>query len=561
MNIKKTAAVVLALSFVSSTGCSLFHNDKKDAELLLGVTGAFIDALAAGDQTAAESLADGFDYVSQVEDNYMPGTRDIILHSLQYMEVTSFGEAEFDRKNGTAEVEAEISYIDLEDFMDSGDSQYYTYEGYIERMDSYEDLAVETMDLQFTYDEDARQWLLSKGSAKDIVRLYISDIFRLTDPVPISPEDGLQMFYDYFDSVATGKYGDLPSEFDFDANRVYENVTVVGEGDLTQEALENFISAYVAYVMDHDPVFSIDESDYSFVLHGVAPCDEDLYAAITTDEFFAEYYATMIRYNYLSLGPEDMWDMQSALIYNALADAVASADPEEYQITGYIEIFDTTDEDGNDASDYELVIPGSLILEPFRGLYEAEHGVGEEQYIRACSEAVWILYRNGEITESFRDRLLAGITYESDTFVPAGGTSESGHENQALGTYEQVPDWCEDGSLVYGCSFPDENGCWMFYSKDPEVLDSVGYCVDREGLWINNTFYDGFAEGATLIVDWWIDGELVVDTEYVIIDHDDATEVEVFLPLDHLPDMATIEMRLWDENHSLVLSYVTITVG
>ena len=118
---------------------------------------------------------------------------------------------------------------------------------------------------------------------------------------------------------------------------------------------------------------------------------------------------------------------------------------------------------------------------------------------------------------------------------------------------------CEDGSIVYGYSNIDANGFWMFYSKDPECLGSVGYCVGDGGVWISNVFLPEFDQGTELIVDWWIDGDLIVDTQYITIERDHTHEVEVFLPLDDIPEECEIEMRLWEDNHSHVLSYVTLT--
>ena len=69
----------------------------------------------------------------------------------------------------------------------------------------------------------------------------------------------------------------------------------IGHLILAQEAYENFISSYVGYILDHDPDFVLEEDPYDYTLLGSAPSADDLYAALTTDEFLTEYYANFIR--------------------------------------------------------------------------------------------------------------------------------------------------------------------------------------------------------------------------------------------------------------------------
>jgi hypothetical protein len=97
----------------------------------------------------------------------------------------------------------------------------------------------------------------------------------------------------------------------------------------------------------------------------------------------------------------------------------------------------------------------------------------------------------------------------------------------------------------------------MFYSKEPGVLDTAGYYIGDGGVWIMNFFERDFDAGTTLIVDWWIDDELVVDTETIDITEDGTQEIEVFL--DENPHSGqVVEMRLWDDRHSYVYSYVIL---
>lgn len=60
------------------------------------------------------------------------------------------------------------------------------------------------------------------------------------------------------------------------------------------------------------------------------------------------------------------------------------------------------------------------------------------------------------------------------------------------------------------------------------------------------------------IVDWWLDDELIVDTQIITVDTF-TNEIEVFLPVGELPENCYYEMRLWETDHNHVISYVTLT--
>lgn len=557
MRFKKVAAFVLALSFVASAGCNKY-DDEKDSEELQEITEDFIAAVNNNNGDEAEELADGFDY-SSVESHIDENIRDVVFYALKYLELNDFDAVEFDREEGTARAEVEISYFDFSGFRFSMDpyNHFYTADDYYEMIDEYAGRKEKTISLSYVYNGDDDQWLMSESSARKIMRLCLSSASSLYQPVAVSPEDAKYLFIDYFESIAAGEFDGLMSETDVEENRVYDNVVVRGQGDKTQEALEEFISSYVAYIMDHDLQIEVYEGAYGYTLEGYAPSSEDLYAALTTDEFLTEYYANIIRYSNLGEDIDDMWDDQSALIYNTLTEAIDNCSSEPYSVFGWVDI---NQDDYLETGNYTVVIDGNIIAEDALGVYEAEHSVDQEQYIRCNEAAIDLLLENGEITAFMHNALLDSLEQDvEDIFTPAGGTSSSGHPNQALGTFEQVPEWCEDGSLVYGYSNPDSNGFWMFYSKSPDVLDHVEYYLDDEGMWITCYFIDEFEAGTDLIVDWWIDDDLVIDTEYVRIRNGGQSEVEVFLPWDRIPSTGIYEMRLWEDNHSHVLAYVTLT--
>ena len=548
MRFKKAAAIVLAVSLASSAVSCKRYDDEKDAEDLKDLTESFIEALAADDGDAAEELTSRFDYGRSVEEEFLSDTRSIVIHSLQYMELTDFGDVEFDRDRGRAETMAEIEYVDLYDFMQSLDSVYLTEDDYIEALDSFGDRRSDEVHLEFIYDEETEEWLMTKNSARRITNLYLSRMIYIFSPVYMSSSDAFEYAVNALPAVAEGAYELM--DYDIDRLRHYDNIIERGEGPLTEAAFNRFLYAYINYVLDHDIQYV--ENGYSDItLIGSAPSGDELYDVLLSDEFITVYYVDQLRESVLAVDPAESRDIMSAEMYDMLTEAIPDVSPEEYSLDVRY--------NSNGYFDYDVRFTSDIILDPGRGIFEATHQVDWEQFERCILEAARILHDSGEITQEQYDDFVENLTPDVYGFTYEGGESGSGHPNQALAIYESVPEWCEDGSIVYGYSNIDANGFWMFYSKDPECLGSVGYCVGDGGVWISNVFLPEFDQGTELIVDWWIDGDLIVDTQYITIERDHTHEVEVFLPLDDIPEECEIEMRLWEDNHSHVLSYVTLT--
>ena len=329
-------------------------------------------------------------------------------------------------------------------------------------------------------------------------------------------------------------------------NDLYDNRYDHGTGTKSEEALRDFVKAYLLYYLDHDFEITYQQGN-RFGSKGMAPSSEDLYKALTSDEFQIEYRMYSIRYEVLGLDYDEMLEEQTALVYNTLTAAIPECEGEEHSISGGVEgVYD------------ELFFSNPIVKEPGKGVYEAEHGITLEQLTGVLEEAVTRLYENGEIDETMYTMLYNSINPDNLGYTPVNTVSSSGHPNNALGVFEQSPSWCTDGSVVYGYSQPDSNGFWMFYSKEPGWLDTVAYTIESDGIWIDNYYDMTFETGTTLIVDWWIDGEYVIDTQEITVAEGLNNEIEVYLPTDEFPSSHTYEMRLWEVDHEHVISYVVL---
>lgn len=549
---RRIIASILALSFLSVSGCKK-NTDAEDTEKIQSIPPAIIAALAADDPQTIASVS-GYDYSQdegyQIQMEMMDEELwNMIRHTYDFAEVAEMGEITFDREDNTAEMPVTFSFLNLDRMIADLPTTYLTYDEWIAAMDECDEMSEKTFRLNFYYEEEYELWYLEEEDAQKILNFLRDRADILPPPVSISLDDARAVFDSCIDDLAQDGHSDY-FEPDMDIIRAYDPITVRGEGEQTQDAIDNFVSAYISYVMDHDPEI-VEDEPYHYIITGQAPSHNQLSDVLYTEEFRVEYFMNYIRRGdwSTSLISDLLWDEQSSFIYNSLADEIPSCDGEEYVLEAEIDPYSSEDP--------MLIITTDLIIQPARTIYEAEHSMGWEETRDTIEQALQNLLDAGDIDEYEYASWIRGLTAENYGFVDSDMVSSSGHPNQAVGSFEQVPEWCEDGSIVYGYSNPDSNGVWMFYSKDPEVFDTAGYFIGDGGVWITNYFLTSFDAGTTLIVDWWIDEELVVDTELVNIDEDGTMEVEVFLP-EHPSAGQEVEMRLWDQTHRHVYSYVVL---
>lgn len=548
---RRIAASLVALSVLSAVGCEK-NTDAEDVQKIQAIPPVIIEALANDDPQQLEAVS-GYDYTAREDYEFSMAVRgedlcSMIRHTYEFAQVADMGEVVFDREDNTAEMAVTFSFLDIDRMISDLPSTYLTYDGWIAAMDECDERAEKTFRLDFYYDEEGETWYLTEEDAQKVADFLEDRANILPIPVSISEEDARAVFDACIEDLVQDGCSDY-YEPDADAIRRYDPITVRGEGSLTEDAIDNFVSAYMSYVMDHDPEI-VEDQPYHYIITGQAPSHDQLSDVLYTDEFRVEYFMNYLRRGdwSTSLISDLLWDEQSSFIYNSLADEIPSCDGEEYVLTAEIDPY---------SEDPMLIITSDLIIEPARTIYEAEHSMGWEETRDTIEQALDNLLEAGQIDEYEYAAWIRGLTPENYGFVDSDIVSSSGHPNQAVGSFEQVPEWCEDGSIVYGYSNPDSNGVWMFYSKDPDTLDTAGYFIGDGGVWITNYFITEFGAGTTLIVDWWIDDELVVDTEIVYVDEDGTQEIEVFLP-EHPSSGQEVEMRLWDQSHRHVYSYVIL---
>ncbi len=537
-------------------GCSSKPDITEDE--LTGIAGSFISAMAKNDQNKIREYTKNYDYETDTStiSQKSADSLEVLRHAISLASVTDHEEPEYDSESRSIKIDITFSYIDLSDFSDSLDTEFLKKEELISALDNYTKRKEVGLDVRYVYIEDSSSYKISASSAHKIFDLIAKEMNSLPVPVMISEQDGEDMFAARLNEIAQGELGSFPDQYYNDnAFRPYDNIVVRGTGYKTKKAVGDFLVAYMSYVMSHE--YKITETEpYHYEFRGNAPSSVELSQALMTDEFLTQYFMNFIRYTHLGWDLSRMWDDQSALIYSTLTKAIPGCTAEDYGLSANV-LYRPEDYGQDDIP--PLSIKGNYIIEPASTIYNIEHGLSWERVYKLNEAAIKQLYDDGEMGESMYNYMMENLNPENYGFTTDDSQSATGYPNQAVGTYEQVPEWCDDGSIVYGYSNPDDNGYWMFYSKSPSVLDTVTYYIDNSGIRLTCHFMDQYPEGTKFYIDWWKDGEQVVDDDIVTIGPGESSEIDTVLQTSGMPGPGKYEMRVWENaDNRHVLAYVII---
>lgn len=539
-----TGAMVLSL-------CSCRKKEEDLLEELLKLGNSFIESVAEEDLRGASKLTNGADPFKTID-----------LDDASYLIYNVIGQASLkdpdrlvisdDGDEVRMKVKLEyLSYFDLKYGTDDSGFKYcMTEDDYLAAINNKDNLSLSNFTLRFVKDGD--DWKIASATAARLMdRLTKGWIYGI-NPVTIDPEEAKEIYISALEEIAAGNlmndYFSIPTAGDL-VN--YDNIIDKGSGPEVEAAKKLFISEYVAYILNHSySISSWDESDpFTMNFTGEAPSRDEIYEYIR-DTFMVFYYAEWFKFSELGQSYDDTVNNISAGLYSELASAIKTMDSEPYSL--YMTMYHTTSDDPY------MVFTTDLVLAPDRALYEAQNAFTPEQSLELGKAALSLLLTQGDITAAQFNEYNRQI--EEDYGEQQGQTTDPVqgelYPNQAVNTEEYVPSF-SDGSLVYAESYVDENGYWMFYSKEDGVLDTVHYYLCDQGIYITCIFENDLSAGTTLIADWWENGELVIDTDTITIGETGNT-VTVFMRTNSFPDQNGYEMRLWEADHSHVLAYVQL---
>lgn len=552
--LKKAVGLVITTALLMTTvfPTACMSREARDTEAIKYTATRFFEAFNETDSSIMEELVDG-DFLS----DYMTGPYvDIRIKLASETKIEEFKSIDINRDNNTARARLKISYIDVFKFSKTH-TGYKTSKEYLEELDSYSDREETNLTLNFTYDKDEDRWMIKKSSAEKYMELFDNVLFL--NIASISKESADMLFSKVCPALADGQFDQPFFEFNLGSMRVFDDRVI--DDPMVLEAVEAFTQAYFGYIVDHGITIETADDDYlySAVLTGTAPSKAEILEYFTSDEFLIESYMYTVRLD-TATNPQKYNEYAAQMcaeIYYDLAKQIPSMNGEDYSVRLSI---DPT------VSDSKAYFDGSIIPISDSDVYIVASQVSDDQMVRCYQKAVENLYLAGEITQEQYENLLSNINqiknanYDTnDTFVTTvSWEGTENHANQAVNVYEYIPEW-SDKTFYYGKSEIDPNGIFMHYSKNPEWLDTAGYCIADDGITVMVRFNHKFEIGTELAFDWYIGGDIYGTTEKYIVEEDGAYIFEFTIPVTSLDKYQECEFRLWEKGHSHVVAYVKLT--
>ncbi len=540
----------LLISAVLPSGCT--SSAVKDAGDIEKLAAEFIEAVGTGDEDNWKDLIDG-DISDTVEELKYPDISFKLASQITLDEVES---VDVDRENNKAKARFRISYIDMNEFADVYIGGSIMCESdYLSSIDSFDSRDKMNLTMNFVLDETTGTWLIKKTSAEKYFDI-ISQTYMLSI-APISENAFCELITEVFEDFAEGSFETPYFTLDTDEIRVFDDFA--SDEQILADAAEEFAKAYFTYITDHGLIFENIEYYYvySAEVRGTAPSHYEILEYISTDEVVINYYMAQIR---AENAPDDatadeIWMRMYADIYYALAEKIPMMSGEDYEVEMIL-----------DPTGYELMFYEDIDFFPItKSEVYAASLITDEQDQRCYETAVENLYLAGELTgEQYEEYLAAtddwgnvtGDYTDEEGHINWAGTEN--HENMAENVYEYVPDW-SDGTMIYGESSVDIRGICMHYSKEPGWLNTAGYCVDEDGITVMVTFDHKFTKGTVLEYDWYINDDVYGDTQIVTVEENGQVTFEFTIPVTSIPIYGTVDFRLWEEGHSHVIAYVSLT--
>lgn len=525
--------------------------EKNDPEKISKIPAEFVEAFKEHDGRTCEKLADGFDYDDVMEDasfrtEEMEDIYDLVL---SFTEVEKADEPDINEKNGTANMGVEISYLDCDDLM-AVSGLHMTYGEYVEALNGFKDRRTEKFTVYFVFDKDEKTWSMSKKSAKKIGTFLASLADDLYYPADISSKEAEDMVRDLLTDMSEGDFTGVPMDYDRDEFRVFENPALLPVNEEIVYSVDRFAAEYIKYILDHDHEFTVEErAGYYVTLTGKAPSPEELAGILCSDDYLIKIYMNSVRYTTSGMTVAELSAAQSVLLYDTMYYALATCEPVDYKWTAEVYC--------NYVEGDQIVFGDELIMKPGDALFS--YKVSDEQYQRCMEQAITILFENKEISEEEYNSLIAQLYSADGIYEPDISVSPSGFVNQATDVYEYVPDWCDDGSIIYGASSIDVNWYVMHYTEVPDYsVYTIGYNFADDGVRITCYFDEPLEVGDVFAIDWWVNEVETGDEETLLIQMSGMHEVEVFLPASEFTPGDYIEMRIWEEDHKHLVSYVQL---
>lgn len=564
MKTKNSKAVVLFLttallmSILFQTGCRLPKGKKE----IWTAAQDFFDAYATGNADAVKSLVDG----DLTCDFSKSDKEEIVLRMASKTKVENVTDVDISSSSDKASAKVTISYINVNSilsYIGNGRSK----EAYLKAVDEYGKRNTKTLSFNFVFDESEGKWLIEKKSAEKYLNMYSNAEKIILSS--LSADDTNKIFNEAFGLYAQGIFDQPVSALDINIVRVFDNDPF--SDPIVIEGAREFAKAFFKYVVDHGIKVEQDSEDpYKAKLKGFAPSKKEMLDYLSSDDCVKSEYLVEIKLTSATrrdIQGETVRSTIDAGYYTELAKRIPEMKPEEYEV----ELMIVTGKDINTGENDDVLIirtdSGKAVSVSSKEVETAlDHSA--EQRFRCRDELLNELLSSGEMPKEKYDIYMAAL--ERDKYIESGGTvpeyefirrvkweGTGKYKNQATIVEEYLPNF-SDGHIVYGYSGYDDGGICMQYTREPGWLDTAGYNIDGDNVTILLKFDHKFKKGTKLILDWYIDGKSIRDSETITIEEDGTAEFEFTISDVKVNKYGKLELRLWEEDHNHVISYVQI---
>lgn len=548
----------LLLSALLPTGCRLPKGKKE----IWTAAQEFFDAYATGDDDAVKSLVDG----NLTCDFNKSDKEEILLKMASRTKVEDVTDVDVDSKSDKATAKITISYISVSSFL-SANENCKSKEDFLKAIDEYDKMKTKTFSFDFVFDESEGKWLVAEKSAEKYLQLFDKTENIILSSLSI--DEAYKVFSEAFGLYAEGVFDNQVNALDVDTVRVFDNDP--SSDPIVIEGAKEFAKAFFKYIVDHGIKIEQDKDDpYKATIKGFAPSKKEMLDYLSSDDCVKAGYLVEIKLTSATrrdVQGETVRSTIDAGYYTELAKRIPDMKPEAYEAELRI-ITGTVVDTGDNVDVMVIRNNGGKALSISSKEVEAALDHSNEQKFKCRGELLNELLKSGEMPQEKYDVYMAAL--ERDKYIESGGSvpeyefirrvkweGTGKYKNQASTVEEYLPNF-SDGHIVYGVSDYDDDGIRMEYSKEPGWLNTAGYNIDGDSVTILLKFDHKFSKGTKLIIDWYVDGKSIKNSETITIEEDGTTEFEFTVTGVKVNKYGKLEMRLWEEDHNHVISYVQI---
>ena len=418
---KKAVSLLIAASMMLSamSGCSLLGG--KDKQAVEDAATSYVEAVKNGKyKNSKKYVADEEDYFANEE---IPEQQQEFIGAVLGASELTVENIEVKKDSASAELVFEMP--DLDALSEEG----YTFDEFIENMESTDDTVEQNVDFDFTKDGD--DWLIEGDSTEDLYNLLV-DLFEGADFGGLSEEAAMEAVDTFIGYLAAGNVEDAYAMCS-DPDEMYDEFM----GDYADTDYDNTINDLMAaYYGNLEYTLGVTEVTDDAITVSVTGSAPDVNTALENSlnnhdamvGIFADYFEALFQ------GNEPDGDEMSVRLIAISLDEINNVSAVPYSSNAVV----TADENGN------------LLVDPDEGFFgnidEDDFDIDDDAMVGMMADALDQLYEEGRITQEDYNSIApfltganpGGTTVEDSTMV----ITEEG-DDYYTSSYQITPDSIE----------------------------------------------------------------------------------------------------------------------